>query len=114
MGSRREIAEDHHADCAIRTSRDGWDADCTCPPPVGDVAGMNPEAERRAISHAVQACPLFTPSSHKNAYARTTGAMAICTQCGKPQHQHWLRQLLSERVRVFAKREQPLLAGDAR
>jgi hypothetical protein len=65
------------------------------PLPMSDVAGLNPEAERLAVSFAVQACPAFVPSRHGNAYRRMTGAMAICCQCGKPQHQHWLRQALS-------------------
>ena len=59
-----------------------------------DVPGMNTESEQLAVSFAVQACPAFTPSQHANAYRRSTGANAACIQCGKPQHQHWLRQAL--------------------
>ena len=53
-----------------------------------------------AVAFAREACATFTPSQHKNARRRQTGAASVCVNCHKPQSQHWLRQALSERTRA--------------
>lgn len=65
--------------------------------PSADIPGMNPVARLAALSYAMRACPVFTPSNHRNAFSRGDGTLVRCVKCKRPQHQHWLRQALTSR-----------------